>query len=112
MICVDLMVEWLWDVRKKLSQAEYTVALATFFFIQLTSVEYGIICGIILHLVLLKFGFDLNSQEKGVSENSISEIVPTPGVNQLQQYLEEKNLFLIVRNENGLRSYIAIARTI
>jgi len=103
MICVDLMVEWLWDVRKKLSQAEYSVTLLTFFFIQLTSVEYGIICGIILHLVLLKFGFNVNSQEKDRSENSInehitiSEMVPTPDVN----LPKETNIF---SNDNGKNS--------
>ena len=60
MICIDLMIEWLWDVRKKLSKAEYSVALSTFVFIQLTSVEYGIICGIMLHFILSKMGFKID----------------------------------------------------
>lgn len=63
MICVDLMVEWLWDVRKKLTSAEYFVALSTFFFIQLTSVEYGIISGVVLHFILRKLGFDVDSSK-------------------------------------------------
>lgn len=72
MICVDLMVEWLWDVRKKLTSAEYIVALSTFIFIQFSSVEYGIIGGVLLHYILLKFGFDVNnpSSEKELNENS------------------------------------------
>ncbi len=64
MICVDLMVEWLWDVRKKLSVAEYVVALGTFLFIQLSSVEYGIISGVILHFVLLKLGYDVKTKQQ------------------------------------------------
>lgn len=61
MICVDLMVEWLWDVRSKLSKAEYCVALSTFVFIQISSVEYGIIGGSVLHYILVKLGFDLGN---------------------------------------------------
>ena len=61
MICVDLMVEWLWDVRKKLSKSEYFIALATFVLIQFLSVEYGILGGVILHFILLKLGFNVNS---------------------------------------------------
>lgn len=64
MICVDLMVEWLWDVRKKLTPAEYVVALSTFAFIQISSVEYGIISGTALHYLLLQLHFDVGSSRK------------------------------------------------
>ena len=63
MICVDLMVEWLWDVRKKLTKAEYAVALATFVFIQLSSVEYGIIGGTALYFILLRLGFEVTTKQ-------------------------------------------------
>lgn len=63
MICVDLMVEWLWDVRKKMTKAEYAVALATFVFIQLSSVEYGIISGTALYFILLRLGFEVTTKQ-------------------------------------------------
>lgn len=52
MICIDLMIEWLWDVRKKLSKVEYTATIATFCFIQFLGVEYGIATGVVFYLVL------------------------------------------------------------
>ena len=64
MICVDLMVEWLWDVRKKVSKSDYILALATFILIQFLSVVFGILGGIILHLILLKLGFNVNSSSR------------------------------------------------
>jgi sulfate permease, SulP family len=57
MICIDLMYEWLWDVRTRLSRTEYFVSLATFFLIQLLSVEYGILAGVALHQACQRLGW-------------------------------------------------------
>jgi MFS superfamily sulfate permease-like transporter len=57
MICIDLMYEWLWDVRTRLSKTEYLVCLATFILIQLLSVEYGILAGVALHQVCQRLGW-------------------------------------------------------
>jgi len=54
MICVDLMIEWLWDVRKKLGKIEYSVTLLTFSAIQVGGVEYGIIAGIIFYMIFTR----------------------------------------------------------
>jgi sulfate permease, SulP family len=59
MICIDLMYEWLWDVRKKLSTAEYAICLATFGLIQLLSVEYGMLAGVALYMLCEKLGLDV-----------------------------------------------------
>lgn len=59
MICVDLMYEWLWDVRRKLTTTEYGICLSTFVLIQCLSVEYGIVAGVALYLILKKAGFDV-----------------------------------------------------
>jgi sulfate permease, SulP family len=61
MICVDLMVEWLWEVRLKLSLVEYSICLSTFFLIQVTGVEYGIILGVLIHMLCNKVGINLAS---------------------------------------------------
>lgn len=54
MICVDLVVEWLWDVRKKVSSVEYVVALSTFLLIQFLGIEYGILGGLLLSMLLTR----------------------------------------------------------
>jgi len=59
MICVDLMYEWLWDVRLKLTRTEYVICLSTFVFIQFLTVEYGIVAGVALYLACKKLGFDI-----------------------------------------------------
>jgi MFS superfamily sulfate permease-like transporter len=56
MICVDLMVEWLWEVRLKLSLVEYSICLLTFFLIQVSGVEYGILLGVLIFFLYSKVG--------------------------------------------------------
>jgi xanthine/uracil/vitamin C permease (AzgA family) len=62
MICIDLMIEWLWDVRHRLTHVEYILCLSTFVLIQTFNVEYGIIGGILLYVlteqVLLRWGIN------------------------------------------------------
>ena len=59
MICIDLMFEWLWDVREKITRTEHAITLATFFFIQILGVEYGILAGVGLFLTCEKAGLDV-----------------------------------------------------
>lgn len=51
MICLDLMYEWLVDVRHKLNTIEYGICLGTFGLILATGVEYGILLGVALYLI-------------------------------------------------------------
>jgi len=73
MICVDLVYEWLWEVRLKLKSIEYALCIGTFLFIQFLGVEYGIIAGVIVHVLLRKIGLDLGA-ESGNLEHNDSEI--------------------------------------
>ena len=84
MICVDLMVEWLWDVRKKLTGAEYFVALSTFVLIQIMSVENGIIAGSFLYVLLLKLGF--NVSEIGSEKDTMESTTETNVKSQDSKY--------------------------
>jgi MFS superfamily sulfate permease-like transporter len=59
LICVDLVYEWLWDIRTKVTRVEYIVCLATFGFVQLLSVEYGILAGVVFYLICKKMGLDV-----------------------------------------------------
>ena len=66
MICVDLVVEWLWEVRLKMTKAEYSVAISTFLLIMILGVEWGILAGICLYVAFdkvfhLAMGGDGNS---------------------------------------------------
>jgi SulP family sulfate permease len=57
LICLDLMFEWLIDVRSKLTSAEYIVVLATFGLLQVLGVEFGILAGVVFYFSLKKMGF-------------------------------------------------------
>lgn len=81
MICVDLVVEWLWEVRLKMSRAEYSVAIFTFVLIMILGVEWGILTGICVYVAFdrafhLDVGDDSNanasaSEATGVKEDNI-----------------------------------------
>jgi len=52
MICCDLMYEWLWCVRNKISGVEYAVAVISFLLIMFFGVTEGILGGIALSYCL------------------------------------------------------------
>ena len=51
MICIDLVYEWLWEFRAKVTTAEYIIGLSTFGLIQVLGVEYGIIAGVAVYVI-------------------------------------------------------------
>lgn len=59
MICIDLMYEWLWDFREKVTTAEYVIGIATFGLIQVLQVEYGILAGVFLYVLCRQVGIDV-----------------------------------------------------
>jgi len=63
MICLDLMLEWLWDVREKVTSAEYGIVLTTFALLQVLGVEFGILVGCCLYATLQTMGFDLGNND-------------------------------------------------
>ena len=77
MICIDLMYEWLWDVRKKVTPAEYIVCLGTFGLIQLLGVEYGIITGVLLYILFRRLGLDVGAG-KGIAVDEQGTEVHVP----------------------------------
>ena len=64
MICVDLIYEWLWDVRHKLTPVEYMICLATFVSIQITGVESGILAGVVFHVIGQSLGLRVGEQQQ------------------------------------------------
>ena len=68
MICIDLMYEWLWDVRTKLTPVEYVVCLATFGLIQVLNVEYGILAGVALNMAFHKMGFNVGDPKIAITD--------------------------------------------
>lgn len=63
MICLDLMFEWLIDVREKVTPAEYVVVIMTFCLLQVLGVQFGILAGICLYVVVDKLGFDVGKED-------------------------------------------------
>lgn len=74
MICLDLLFEWLIDVREKVSTAEYVVLLGTFALLQVLGVEFGIIAGILLYLAIKKLGYDLGANEQSEEDEMDKEM--------------------------------------
>jgi len=59
MICLDLMFEWLIEVKSKVTSAEYVVVLSTFALLQVLGVEFGILAGVFLYLIIQKMGYNV-----------------------------------------------------
>jgi len=107
MICVDLMIEWLWEVRHKVSSAEYFVALSTFAFIHYTNVEYGIILGVILYTILYLLGFDVGVQYLSSATDipSVDSLTSLASITPLESLVEvEKES----KGETALNNYGAV----
>ena len=78
MICLDLMFEWLIDVRAKVSAAEYVVLLSTFALLQIVGVEFGIIAGCCLYFVVKKMGYNLGSEQQLNEDEQDIKLCETP----------------------------------
>lgn len=74
MICIDLMFEWLWDVRKRLTSIEYVLCLATFVLIQLIGVEYGIVSGVVLFLACKRLGLNVGVAKFSTHEDDLNDL--------------------------------------
>lgn len=90
MICVDLMVEWLWDVRHKITKAEYAVALSTFLLMQVLGVEGGIIGGIFIFIVLYIMGYDMGTPDPN-SVTPVSSVNSFASLIHLDQWTTESD---------------------
>lgn len=64
MICLDLMFEWLIDVRSNVTPAEYVIVISTFVGLSLMGVEAGIIGGVILYIIVQRLGFDVGKDKE------------------------------------------------
>lgn len=62
LICVDLLYEWLFEVRTKVSPVEYIICLSTFVFCLFLGVEYGILLGVFLYVVLRQAGLNVGNK--------------------------------------------------
>ena len=61
MICVDLMHEWMWKIKDKITIAEYFITLTTFVLIHLTGVECGILLGVLFYAGYRKLCYNSSS---------------------------------------------------
>lgn len=95
MICVDLMYEWLWCIREKVKPASYAVAILTFLSIGVINVTWGLLSGIVLYYILMKFGIDVGDVESDESLDEETEPICNSeklcygGVNGIPEYAAE-----------------------
>lgn len=75
MICLDLVYEWLWEFRTKVTIAEYITGLSTFFLIQIIGVEYGIIAGVAIYVLGRQTNIDMG-QPKVFIDDDIDDQQP------------------------------------
>ena len=68
MIALDLIFEWLIDVREKVTNAEYFILIGTFVLLQILGVEFGIIGGCLLYVAMQKMGYDLGKEEQIIED--------------------------------------------
>mmetsp|Transcript_34589 Transcript_34589/g.81539 ORF Transcript_34589/g.81539 Transcript_34589/m.81539 type:complete len:615 (-) Transcript_34589:29-1873(-) len=79
MICIDLVYEWLWEFRYKVTLGEYLIGLSTFGLIQGLGVEYGIVAGVLLYVICRLLKIDVGElktvyikEEKTTSGSDVS----------------------------------------
>lgn len=73
MICIDLMYEWLWEFRTKVTIAEYLIGLSTFGLIQLLGVEYGIVAGVVIYIFCRQLDIDVGDLKEMYTEEEEEE---------------------------------------
>lgn len=91
LICIDLLYEWLWHVRDKVSLVEYFICLSTFGLIQWTGVEYGILLGVLLYLLLWKAGFDVGNKEDILEEGEEERDALVSMRKEVSEYIDNGN---------------------
>lgn len=63
MISLDLMLKWLIDVREEVTSTEYIILISTFALLQVLGVEFGIIAGFVINVILGRMGYDVGKNE-------------------------------------------------
>ena len=96
MICVDLLYEWLWDVRHKVTPVEYMVCLVTFAAIQVVGVEFGILLGLVVYLICERVGLRVGAEapastktdesDEGTPDGLLAKEETTPLLGESQSY--------------------------
>lgn len=80
MIATDLMCEWLWESRDKMTSAEFVVNVSTFCLIHVLGVQYGILAGLTLYALCSKLGMDvgaIDETEPLKSNSELAELLPS-----------------------------------
>ena len=111
MICIDLMYEWLWEFRNKVTPAEYLIGLSTFGLIQFLGVEYGIVAGVAVYVLCRQLKIDVGELKQVYIEEDDDGKNVEGGGHHLEVQVEEpqhdeySNLISPSSDENG-SSYI------
>lgn len=66
LIWVDLMYEWLWEVRSKMTSIEYVISLITFGSMHIFAVEWGILLGVAVYAGCIMIGVDVGEPKSSI----------------------------------------------
>mmetsp|Transcript_29253 Transcript_29253/g.67174 ORF Transcript_29253/g.67174 Transcript_29253/m.67174 type:complete len:199 (-) Transcript_29253:296-892(-) len=88
MIAIDLMHEWIWALRKKVSSSDYCIALFTFCVILGTNIEVGILGGCLVHVSLV--GLRSEAKEMTPKRGEGQELLPDKSQENNVYFAEEK----------------------
>jgi len=70
MICIDLVYEWLWEFRTKVTIAEYLIGISTFGIMLGFGVEYGILAGVVIYIICRRMKINVGEiKEIYIEEN-------------------------------------------
>jgi MFS superfamily sulfate permease-like transporter len=105
MICIDLMYEWLWEFRTKVTPAEYLVGLATFGLIQVLGVEYGIVAGVVVYVVCRQLKIDVGELKQVYHHDEDDDEEDNDDMEDPIQAIKDETTKLVT-NGDGKESYI------
>jgi MFS superfamily sulfate permease-like transporter len=90
MIAMDLIIEWLWEFRKKVTVMEYLVGLSTFALIHWTGVEYGIIAGVAIYAIC-RYGNIIHNNIGQVKQEQQQVVCTTTNTGQHQNTIQARD---------------------
>ena len=106
MICIDLMYEWLWEFRTKVTVAEYLIGLSTFGLIQFLGVEYGIVAGVVVYMFCRQLNIDVGELKQVYIEEEDEEVENHDYLMEAQAEEPEDENSNLVANVDEKESYI------
>ncbi len=79
LIWVDLMYEWLWEVRSRMTSVEYIISLVTFGSMHVLAVEWGILLGVGVYAGCAMTGINVGEPKSSIQSSNSQVKKPLNG---------------------------------